>query len=58
MITVVCVLVGAGVSALLMHLSWKARWNMYNLGKAEGAANRLPSYHRDYMVRSQRREGR
>ena len=55
MITVVCVLLAAVVSALLMHLSWKARWNMYNLGKAEGAANRQPTYHRDYVIRGQKR---
>ena len=58
MMTVAWVLVAAVLSATLMHLSWSKAWNMYNLGKAEGAASRQQTYHRDYVVRSQRREGR
>lgn len=58
MMTVVWVLAAAVVSACLMHLSWRKAWNMYNIGKEEGAQRRaepVRAYRGDYMVRGQKR---
>jgi hypothetical protein len=58
MMTVVWVLAAAVVSAGLMHLSWRKAWNMYNLGKEEGAQRRsevVRGYRADYVMRGQKR---
>jgi hypothetical protein len=60
MMTVVWVLAAAVVSACLMHLSWRKAWNMYCIGKEEGAQRRCEQDRdahstRGYMVRSQKR---